>query len=230
MNDVAAAAALARAVGALTFVDAVHYAPHHLVDVQAMGCDLLACSAYKFYGPHLGVVWGRKALLQHLDVPRLDPAPNTVPDRLETGTQSHEGMVGSAAAVEFMAGIGDGATRRERLVHAFEAMHERQAALLERMWIGLSSIRGVQTYGPIPGQPRTSTISFTVDGRKSEDVALALAGLGVFVSHGDFYASTVVEKLGFGADGLVRAGAACYTTTSEVERLIGGVQEIVGRG
>ena len=230
INDVAAAATLAREVGALTYVDAVHYAPHKLVDVEAMGCDFLACSAYKFYGPHLGIVWGRKALLEQLDVPKLDPAPNTAPERLETGTQSHEGIVGTAAAVEFMAGIGEGSTRRERLVHAFEAMHERQQALVERMWVGLSSIRGVSTFGPIPSEPRTSTVSFTVEGRTTTEVALGLAERGVFVSNGDFYATTAVEKLGFGADGLVRAGAACYTLESEVERLIEGVASLAPGG
>ena len=228
INDIAAASALAKAVGALTFVDAVHYAPHRLVDVQAMGCDLLACSAYKFHGPHLGILWGRGALLKTLDVPKLDPAPNYIPDRIETGTQSHEAMVGSAAAVEFLAGIGDGATRRARLEHAFDVMHERQQAVVERIWIGLSSIRGVSTYGPIPTEPRTSTVSFTVDGSTTTEVALALAERGVFVSHGDFYASTVIEKLGFAADGLVRVGAACYTSEEEVERLIEGVAEVAG--
>ena len=128
--------------------------------------------------------------------------------------------------MEFLASIGDGAKRRARLEHAFEVMHERQQALVERLWIGLSSIRGVSTWGPIPGEPRTSTVSFTLAGTSSTDVAAALANRGVFVSHGDFYASTVIEKLGFGVDGVVRAGAACYTTAAEVERLIEGVAEI----
>ena len=112
INDVARAARLAHAVGALCFVDAVHYAAHHPIDVRAFDCDLLACSAYKFYGPHIGVLYGRHDLLQALDVPKLEPAPDTVPDRLETGTQNHEGIVGAAAAVEFLASLSDGATRR----------------------------------------------------------------------------------------------------------------------
>ncbi len=223
VNDVQAACAMAKATGALTFVDAVHYAPHILPDVQAMGCDFLACSGYKFYGPHIGVLWGRKALLDRVKVPKLLPAPDEAPDRLETGTQSHESIVGVHAAVDYLAGIGDGATRRERLVHAFEAMHERQQELVEQLWTGLSSLRGVTTYGPLPTEARTSTVSFTVAGRASRDVALALAEQAVFVSNGDFYATTVVEKLGHTADGLVRAGAACYTTSGEVERLIAAV-------
>ncbi len=226
VNDVRAASALAKAAGALTYVDAVHYAPHVLPDVQALGCDFLACSAYKFYGPHIGILWGRHAVLQALDAPKLDPAPTEAPEMLETGTQSHESIVGAAAAVEYMAGIGDGATRRERLVSAFEAMHERQQALVERMWHGLSAIRGVSTYGPLPTEARTSTVSFTVAGMTTTEVALALVERGVFASNGDFYASTVAEKLGHAADGFVRAGAACYTTADEVERLVSAVAEI----
>ncbi|MBI3789364.1 MAG: cysteine desulfurase-like protein, partial [Gemmatimonadetes bacterium] len=226
VNDVAAAAAMAKATGALTFVDAVHYAPHLLVDVQAMGCDFLACSAYKFHGPHTGILWGKKALLEAVDVPKLDPAPSTAPDKLETGTQSFESIVGVGAAVDFLAGIGDGATRRERLASAYDAMHARQQALVEQMWEGLGSIRGVALHGPLPTEARTSTVSFTVEGHPSLEVAQVLADAAVFASNGDFYASTVVERLGYTAEGLVRAGAACYTTPEEVERLVSGVAAI----
>lgn len=223
VNDVAGAVALAKQVGALTFVDAVHYAPHVLVDVQALGCDLLACSAYKFYGPHEGFVWGRESLLASLDVPRLDPAPQEAPERLETGTQGHEGMIGSAAAVDFLASIGDGPTRRAKLEHAYAALHERGQALITRLWNGLAAIKGVTLYGPTPDQPRTPTLSFTVQGRTTTDVALALVERGLFLSNGDFYATTLIERIGQARDGVVRAGAACYTTEGEVERLIEGV-------
>jgi len=226
INDVAAAARLAHAAGALAFVDAVHYAPHALVDVRAMDCDFLACSAYKFYGPHVGVLYGKKALLDAVDVPRLEPAPNYSPDRLETGTLNHEGMVGSGAAVDFLASLGEGATRRAKLDAAFAELHARGQALLERMWEGLGAIPGVTRYGPTPDQPRTPTIAFTVRGHDSTAVARALADRAVFVSNGDFYASTIIAQLGHAADGVVRAGAACYTTADEVERLIAGVAEI----
>jgi len=129
MPDVAAAAAAARRAGALVFVDAVHYAPHALVDVRALGCDLLACSAYKFYGPHIGVLWGRADLLESLDVARIEPAPDNAPDRLETGTQNHEGIAGAHAAVEFLASIGHGDSRRERLETAFVGIHAHSSAL-----------------------------------------------------------------------------------------------------
>jgi cysteine desulfurase family protein (TIGR01976 family) len=225
INDVTRAAAMARAAGALTFVDAVHYAPHELVDVAAIGCDFLACSAYKFYGPHIGILFGREALLRGVEVPKLAPAPETAPDRLETGTQNHEGIAGAAAAVDFLASFGQGQTRRARLAGSFAALHRQGQSLLLRMWEGLAGIDGVTLYGPKPGSPRTPTVAFTLAGRPAADVARHLAGRGVFVSSGDFYATTVVERLGL-TDGLVRAGCACYTTEEEVDRLIEGVKDL----
>ncbi len=223
ISDVARAAALARARGALTFVDAVHYAPHTLVDVRALGCDLLACSPYKFYGPHTGVLYGRRDLLNRMNVPRLDPAPDADGERLETGTQNHEGIIGAAAAVEFLASIGDGMQRRQRLASAFAVLHQRAHALFTRLWDGLGAIPGVTRYGPPHSSPRTPTAAFTVRGVDSTSVARSLAEAGVFVSHGDFYASTIVALLGHAVDGVVRAGCACYTSDDEVDRLLAGV-------
>ena len=225
ITDVARAARLAHEAGALVFVDAVHYAPHVLVDVAALECDLLACSAYKFYGPHVGVLYGRHALLQTLDVPKLAPAPDTAPERLETGTQNHEGIVGAAAAVAFLASLGGAAEPRASLAAAFAALHGRAQTLVERLWTGLAALPDVVLYGPPPGRPRTPTLSFAVEGRDPGDVAAHLATRGVFVSHGDFYAATVIERLGRAPAGLVRAGCACYTTEEEVDRLIAGVRE-----
>lgn len=226
VSDVTRACALARAAGALSFVDAVHYAPHALVDVRAIGCDFLACSAYKFYGPHVGVLFGRRDCLTALDPPKLAPAPDTAPERLETGTLDHEGIAGAGAAVEFLASLAAGGSRRERLERTFAALHRRGQELVERMWTGLGEMSGVTRYGPPPGRPRTPTVSFTVAGRSSQQVATALAAEGVFVSNGDFYATTVVERLGLTAEGLVRAGCACYTTADEVDRLLAGVERV----
>ncbi len=225
INDVAEAARLAHGVGALVFVDAVHFAPHNLVDVRAMGCDFLACSAYKFHGPHVGVLFGRHELLRPLDVPKLAPAPDTVPERVETGTLNHEGIAGAAAAVDFLASLAEGPTRRERLRAAFEALHERGNALVERLWGGLAAIPGIRLYGPDPSRPRTPTVAFTVGNIPSEEVCRRLAVLGIFASHGDFYASAAVARLGLAERGLVRAGCACYTTAEEVDRLVEGVRE-----
>ncbi|HEX5086101.1 MAG TPA: cysteine desulfurase-like protein [Blastocatellia bacterium] len=226
INDVQYAARLAHEVGALVYVDAVHYAPHSLVDVRDLECDFLACSAYKFYGPHIGALYGRHDLLEKLDVPKLEPAPDEAPDRLETGTQNHEGIVGTAAAIDFLASLSEGATRRERLRNSFAALHARGSDSLKRMWDGLGSIEGVTLYGPEPDLPRTPTLSFTLKDIPSIDITRKLVERGVFTSHGDFYAQTVVERLGKVEQGLLRAGCACYTTEEEIDRLVEGVREI----
>lgn len=228
INDIARAARLAHQVGALVFVDAVHYAPHQLVDVRELGCDLLACSAYKFYGPHLGILYGRRAILEQLDVPKLAPAPNEAPDRLETGTQNHEGIVGAAAAVNLIASWGTGESRRERLISAMAALHDEGERLLRRLWDGLHSIEGVSVYGPSPDQPRTPTVSFSLRDVPAVELAAFLATRGLFVSHGDFYAQTVVDRLGKAEQGLVRIGCSCYTSEEEIERLLAGIRAFPG--
>ena len=224
INDVSRICRLAREAGALTFIDAVHSAAHTLIDVKDIGCDFLACSPYKFYGPHCGVLWGRGVLLEEVPVPKLAPAPDEVPERLETGTLSHEAIVGAAAAVNFLAGLSPAGSRREALVNAFHELENRAQSLFRHLWVGLRGLPGVTLFGPAPGRPRTPTLSFVVDGHSSEAVARRLASRGVFVSHGDFYAATVVERLK--VEGLVRAGCACYTTESEIDRLIAGVAEL----
>jgi cysteine desulfurase family protein (TIGR01976 family) len=220
------AARLAHAKGALCYVDAVHYAAHQVIDVKAMDCDFLACSPYKFYGPHTGVLYARADVMAALDVPKLDPAPNTIPDRVETGTQNHEGIVGAGAAVDFLASLAPGATRRERLVRTMSGLHARGDALVARLWGGLTAIPGVRCYGPPPGRPRTPTVSFVVAGAPSSEVARALAREAIFASNGNFYATMVVERLGLARDGLVRAGCASYTTADEVDRLLECVRRI----
>lgn len=222
ITDVAAVCRMARDRGALSFVDAVHLAPHALIDVQAIGCDFLAVSPYKFYGPHAGVLWGRADLLAEVPVPRLDPAPAAAPERLETGTQSHEAICGTRAAIDFLAGLVPGAAdRRAGLAASHAALHQAAGRLFQLLWDGLAEVPAVTRFGPPPGAPRTPTLSFTVRGRTAEQVARDLAARGVFVSHGDFYAATVIEMLG--VEGLVRAGCACYSTEDDVMRLVSGV-------
>ena len=226
INDVKRAGEMAHDIGAKIFVDAVHYAPHELINVRDWNCDFLACSAYKFYGPHIGILYGRRDLLDSLDFPKLIPAPDAAPERAETGTQNHEGIAGAAAAVDFLASLAPAPTRRERLGTGFRQLHERGQTLIKQLWDGLSEIERVHLYGPPPGGTRTPTIAFTVNDVPSIEVAKKLAERGVFLSHGDFYAMTVVERLGLTPDGLVRAGCACYTTTEEVDRLLTGVREL----
>ncbi|MDT7541070.1 MAG: hypothetical protein QOE33_974 [Acidobacteriota bacterium] len=230
INDVSRGIKLARDAGALTFIDAVHYVPHALTDMREWDCDFLACSAYKFNGPHVGILYARRALLDELQFHRLQPAPDYAPENAESGTLNHEGIVGAAAAVDFLASLSrggdDAATRRERLARSFAELHARSSLLVETLWDGLSSIEGVRLYGPPPVEPRTPTVAFTVEGVPSDEVARRLARRGVFVSHGDFYAQTVVERLGLSQDGLVRAGCAVYTNEEEIARLVEGVRTI----
>lgn len=226
INDIGRAIEMARSVGALVFVDAVHYAPHALVDVQSLDCDFLAMSAYKFYGPHVGVLFSKLTLLESIDFPKLIPAPDAAPENAETGTQNQEGMVGAGVAVDFLASLASGVSRRARLTAAYGELHQRSSELTTRLWNGLAAIDGVRLYGPAPDLPRTPTVAFTVTGVASTEVSRRLSSRGLFLSHGDFYAATVVERLGLGPEGLVRAGCACYTTEDEIDRLIEGVGEI----
>ncbi len=227
VTDVRSAADIAHSFGALVFVDAVHYAPHTLVDVRALDCDFLACSAYKFNGPHVGILYGRRELLETIDFPRLLPAHHDAPERAESGTLNHEGIVGAGAAIDFFASLAEGgASRRERLREVFSELHKRGSALTRQLWHGLLAIDSVRVYGPAPDLPRTSTVAFTVNGMNSREVAAALAGHGVFVSHGDFYAKTVVARLGLSETGLVRAGCGIYNTSDEVSRLLECVTQL----
>lgn len=228
VNDVKRAVALAKTVGALSFVDAVAYAPHALVDVQDWGCDFLACSAYKFYGPHVGVLYGRHALLAALDVPKLEPAPDTAPDRLETGTANFEGIAGAAAAVNFLASLADGNTRRERLAAAFTGLHEHSMALFAELWNGLAAIPGLTLYGPPPCEERIPTLSFTLTGVTPEQLSRQLAAVGLFASSGNFYAATVAQRYAQEAEGFLRVGLSCYSTRNEVARLVAAVQAMRG--
>ncbi len=229
INDVRLIADAAHARGALVFVDGVHYAPHALPDVTGLGCDLFVCSPYKFYGPHIGVLWARRDLLDAIDFPRLAPAPHDAPERAETGTLNHEGIVGAAAGIHWLASLGGQGELRTRLVTVYKAFHSRGAALFQALWEGLAAIPGVRLFGPPPDAPRTPTVGFLVDGVPSSDVTRALAELGLFTSNGDFYAKTVIERLGCAPEGIVRAGCACYTSDDEIARLAEGVRAIATR-
>jgi cysteine desulfurase family protein (TIGR01976 family) len=226
ISDVAAAARLARAAGALVFVDGVHYAPHVLPDVRALDCDFFACSAYKFHGPHVGVLYGRRALLAATDFPKLIPASDEPPENAETGTINHEGIVGAAAAVEWLGSLAGEGELRPRLAAVFAELHPRGRDLFAALWHGLAGVPGVRLFGPAPDTARTPTVGWVVRGVPSSEVARRLADRAVFVSHGDFYAHTVIERLGQQPEGLVRAGCACYTTREEVDRLVAGVSAI----
>jgi cysteine desulfurase family protein (TIGR01976 family) len=224
INDLPRVVEIARDAGVLTFVDAVHLTPHESIDVQQIRCDFLACSSYKFYGPHAGILYGRYELLDTIPFPKLLPAPDRAPERVETGTQNHEGIAGIAATVEFLASLapgGEGGTRRDRLGRAYGLLHDEGLRLTRILWDALTSMNNVRVFGPSPTERRTPTISFVIEGMDSDDVARALARHALFASSGDFYAATVCER--YGIEALVRVGCGCYTTDEDVRRLIEAV-------
>lgn len=227
ITDVRSLIAMAKHTGALTVVDAVHYAPHHLVDVRALDCDFLACSAYKFYGPHIGVLYGKAAAIAALDVPKLEPSPNVGSERLETGTQNHEGIIGAAAAVDFIASLApvELGSRRERVAATFDALHHRGEQLVAHLWDGIGRMPWVTPVGPLPGSARTATVSMKIRGG-SDAAARALAARGLYASNGDFYASTVAERLGVQEEGLLRIGCMAYTTDREIDRLLAALHDL----
>lgn len=226
------AADLAHAVGALVYVDAVHYAPHRLVDVAALGADFLACSAYKFFGPHTGVLWGRAALLESLEAYKVVPAPASGPGKWETGTQSFESLAGVGAAVDYLASLGEGGTRRERLAAAHAAIAEHEAALTARFLAGVAGLPHIRLYGLAdPGRPaeRTPTFALEVTGLSPEEAARRLGEQGVHTWSGDYYAVGVMEHLGVAArGGLLRIGFVHYNTADEVDRALAGLAGLSG--
>jgi cysteine desulfurase family protein (TIGR01976 family) len=229
ITDVAPLARMAKEVGAKIFLDAVHLAPHRRIRVMDLECDFLACSPYKFYGPHTGVLWVRGDLLEEMNVPKVSPAPDTGPDRFELGTVNAEGMAGTTAAVDFLASLAgsDHPARAGQLDALFAELPAREGALLGRLWTGLERIPRVRLYGPPPQDDRAPTLSFTVGGIAARQVSSRLANeFGAFLSHGHFYAATVVDRLGLRPHGMVRAGISIYTTGEEVDRLVEGVEKI----
>jgi cysteine desulfurase family protein (TIGR01976 family) len=230
INDLRAISARARAAGATVFVDAVHYAPHGPIDVAALGCDLLACSAYKFFGPHVGVLWGRRDLLESLPAYKVRPAADSIPDRWMTGTQNHEGIAGAAAAVEYLAELGARfgnvpatADRRSRLRAAMTAIRAYEQTLSAKFLDVLGAIEGLRVYGITDRRrlaERCPTVSFTMSNLPARKIAEHLAARGICAWDGNFYAVGVTERLGLDrTGGLLRVGAVHYNTAEEIERL-----------
>jgi cysteine desulfurase family protein (TIGR01976 family) len=221
VNDVAAVAERAHSVGAVVAVDAVHAAPHIPVDRDAIGADVITCSAYKFFGPHVGVTAIKRGLFEGMDVYRLDPAPHDIPDKLETGTQNHEGIAGVKGAIDFIASLGEGSSQREKVVDAMRAIEEYEADLASKFRDGLRDLPSVKLYAAPDGVRKTPTIAFRVKGHSTDDVCAHMLEHGFFVAAGDFYASTLADKLGVvNSGGFVRAGLAPYNTQEEVERFV----------
>src|SRR5262249_53444813 len=196
MGEVGEITQLAHAAGARVFLDAVHYAPHRAIDVQAWGCDFLACSAYKFFGPHVGILWGRRQLLEELPAYKLRPASDALPDRWMVGTQNHEGIAGVAAAVEYLAGLGSGETRRQRLVSALSAIPEYETTLVRKLLAGLAERPAWRVWGLTAEADlarRAPTVAITHERLSADEVAAHLAKHEIYVWSGNFYAVELAE-------------------------------------
>jgi cysteine desulfurase family protein (TIGR01976 family) len=233
VNPIAEICQAARAVGALSFVDAVHYAPHRSIDVQKFGCDFLACSAYKFFGPHTGIQWGRRELLESLTPYKLKPAPDELPGRWMTGTQSHESIVGTMAAIDYIADIGQqlgsNGTRREQLETAFSGIQEFESTLATQLSTELERLPNIKVWGIRDSQritERMPTISITHDRLTATEVAQRLADVGIFVWHGHYYAVELSEALGREPEGMVRLGIIHYNTSYEIDRLVAALKSL----
>jgi cysteine desulfurase family protein (TIGR01976 family) len=221
INDVSAIARRAHQAGAFVAVDAVHAAPHIPIDRDAVGADVLTCSAYKFFGPHVGATVVKRDLLEALSVYKVEPAPDYIPDKLETGTQNHEGIAGVKGAIDFIASLGDGASLREKLVSGMRAVEEYEADLVEKFRAALRDIPGVKLYSAPDSVRKTPTIAFRVEGRSPREFCEHMAEEGFFVADGHFYASTLAEKLGMRDKGSwIRAGLAPFNTEEEVEDFV----------
>ena len=230
INPVVDAVKIAHEAGALVYVDAVQYAPHGSIDVQALDCDFLVCSAYKFFGPHTGMLYGKYQLLEDLKAYKVRPAHNEPPHKFETGTQSFESIAGVHGALEYFESLGAGATRRQRLVAAMTAIKNYEMALSRALIEGLSSIKGLHIWGITDFDEldrRVPTVSFTLDGWRPRDVAAALDKHNIYVWDGNYYALAVTERLGLeDKGGMVRVGAAHYNTLDEVAKLVEAVKAI----
>ncbi|HTM21294.1 MAG TPA: cysteine desulfurase-like protein [Kofleriaceae bacterium] len=232
INPVAAIAARCRAAGAQLFVDAVHLAPHALMDVATWDCDYLACSAYKFFGPHVGILWGRRALLAALPVDKVRPSDDSMPSRWETGTQSHEGIAGTLEAIEYLADLSGSpptSPRRVRLARAFEEVVAHERALCTRLLTGLRDLPGVRVLGiadPARAADRAPTVSLVHDRLSPHALAESLAARDIQAWHGNFYALELSTALGLEPHGMLRLGLLHYNTTGEVDRLLSALREI----
>ncbi|WP_448545344.1 cysteine desulfurase-like protein [Roseiflexus sp.] len=234
INDVATITRMAHAVGALVYIDAVHYAPHGPIDVQALDCDFLACSPYKFFAPHMGALYGKREHLARLRPYKVRPASDDIPDRWETGTKNHEGLAGVTAAIEYLAELGQrikpAATRRAALVQAMEAIKAYERGLSERLIAGLLAIPGLTFYGisdPARFDMRTPTVAVRLAGRTPRELAEALGRRGIFCWDGNYYAINLTERLGVEADGgMLRIGLVHYNTAEEIDRLLEALNEL----
>jgi cysteine desulfurase family protein (TIGR01976 family) len=238
INNVKVAVRLAHAAGSMAFIDAVHYAPHGPIDVRALDCDFLACSAYKFFGPHLGILYGKRDQLQRLRPYKLRASSEQLPDRWETGTQNHECLAGLIAAIEYIADLGrrhkpETSSRREAILSAFEVIRQHERALAEQLITGLLAIPGLTFYGIkdlARLDERTPTVAIRMEGHSPRELATRLGERGIYAWDGNYYAVNLTERLGVeNTGGMLRIGLAHYNTPEEVERLLTELRGLASR-
>jgi len=234
INPVAEITKLAHAAGALMFIDAVHFAPHGLIDVKALDCDFLACSPYKFFGPHMGTLYGKREHLERFKPYKVRPATDVPPECWETGTQVQELIAGIAAAVDYIAELGrhcdsTAKSRREALHAAYRATHQYETSLLTRLIAGLQAIPGMRIFGITDAKrfdERCSTLSFRLGDHHPTKIAAFLGDRGIFTWDGNFYALNLSERLGVEQHGgVLRVGLVHYNTAEEVDRLLAALHE-----
>jgi cysteine desulfurase family protein (TIGR01976 family) len=234
INPVAEITKLAHAAGALMFIDAVHYAPHGSIDVRALDCDFLACSPYKFFGPHMGTLYGKREHLLRFNPYKVRPAPNSLPDRWETGTQVQELIAGIGAAVDYIAELGrrcdpSAKDRRSALLAAYRATRQHEMTLLSQLIPGLLAIPGLRFFGitdPARFNDRCSTVSIRLANHTPAETAKFLGDRGIFTWDGNYYALNLTERLGVEqTGGLLRIGLVHYNTSEEVDRLLAALRE-----
>ena len=227
INPIGDIVARSRSVGALTYVDAVHYAPHRLIDVSDWGCDFVVCSAYKFFGPHVGILWGQPDRLDSLRPDHLRPVPEQNPDKWMTGTQCHEGIAGVIAAVDYLASlssIGPDQPRRQRLVDAFGAIERHERELSRHLLAGLQQLPAYRVWGvtdPRALELRVPTVSVTHRSRSPQELVEQLAEQGIYAWAGNHYAVPFTTAAGLEPNGTLRVGALHYNTLAEIDRLLG---------
>lgn len=228
INDIAYARKLSYQVGAWLLIDGVHAAPHFPLDVQALGCDFFLCSAYKFYGPHVGILYTRPGLLDQLSTDRLRTADQKAPHSIETGTLNHAAMAGVNAAVEFIAEQGEGLTQRQQILSAMQRIQAHESSMLKMLYGGLNQIDNLQIIGPPVDLPmRSPTLAITITGKHPKKICQALAKQNICAWAGHFYAIRATEVLGLlEQGGVTRLGISAYTNENEVSATIEGMKTI----
>jgi len=237
INDVKTICAKAREAGAWSFIDGVQSAPHTPTDVQDMGCDFFVCSAYKFFGPHQGMLWGRRDVLEQLQPYRVRPASDELPWSFEPGTQCHEGMAGTSAAIDYLAWIGEtmaavSGSRRDQLRGALELLFDYERQLAERLIAGIQGIAGTKILGitdPAALHRRVPTVAFVHEDKAPADIAKGLAERNIFAWSGDYYAVEIAKALSIiDSGGAVRIGPVHYNLAGEIDDVVGALAEILG--